>query len=63
MRRIKWKLWGDSPFEDGDNVFYHSHGESKGSKEWNSGTRFEYRIDVGTTSVDPRIVGGGHSAQ
>jgi len=27
--------------EDGQ-VFYHSHGESKGSKEWNSGTIFEY---------------------
>jgi hypothetical protein len=49
----------DSPFEDDDKVFYHTHGRSKGSKEWNSGTYFDYRIDVGTISVDPRIVGGG----
>ena len=55
--RVTFK--GNSPFEDGDKVFYHSHGESKGSKEWNRGTVFEYRIDVGTISVDPRIVGGG----
>jgi len=38
--RVTFK--GDSSFEDGDKVFYHSRGESKGSKEWNSGTIFEY---------------------